>query len=194
MTSRQFDVLRAVTSNDFNRVVWSQTNQIPEPAYAALPRLDMALSTITDTSTGQTVVLGDERYGAKIELVRERDTLLVDRVLMLGGPQAENSELKHTLQDTLGTPHRAAANRTRSDELASHRDGTVEDGRCRCWRRRSPGCRTRRGRAGQSADAGRNRRLPRSSRTSRDRPRCRQRAAAGEVEATKKPTDWRRWA
>ncbi len=31
-------------------------------------------------STGEIVVLGDERYGAKIELVRERDTLLVDRV------------------------------------------------------------------------------------------------------------------
>ena len=72
---RQLDFLRGVTSNDFNRVVWSQINQVPESAYAVLPRLSMQLAAITDTSTGQTVVLGDERYGAKIELVRERDGL-----------------------------------------------------------------------------------------------------------------------
>jgi hypothetical protein len=118
VTNRQVDVLRAVTSNDFNRVVWSQTNQIPEPAYAALPRLDMALSTITDTSTGQTVVLGDERYGAKIELVRERDTLLVDRVLMLGGSQTESSELKHTLRTHL--VRRTGPQRTVLDPMSSH--------------------------------------------------------------------------
>ena len=78
----------------------------------------MALSAITDTSTGQTVVLGDERYGAKIELVRERDTLLVDRVLMLGGPQTENSELKHTLRTHL--VRRTGPQRTVLDPMSSH--------------------------------------------------------------------------
>jgi hypothetical protein len=100
-TDHQLQVLRSVTSNHFNRVVWSQVNQVPEPAMGVLPRLDMPLATIADTPLGQTVMLGDERYGAKIELVRERDTLLVDRVLMLGGGQAEVSELKHVLQSHL---------------------------------------------------------------------------------------------
>jgi hypothetical protein len=118
VTNRQLDVLRAVTSNDFNRVVWSQTNQIPGPAYSILPRLDMALSTITDTPAGQTILLGDERYGAKVELVRERDTLLVDRVLMLGGPQTEISELKHTLKTHL--VRRTGPQRTVLDPMSSH--------------------------------------------------------------------------
>ena len=108
-SERQLELLRAVTSNDFNRVVWSQISQVPEPAFAVLPRLDMPLSTITDTPTGQIVILGDERFGAKIELVRERDTLLIDRVWMLGGAQAETTELKHTLKSQLvrrGSPRR----------------------------------------------------------------------------------------
>jgi len=94
---RPLNLLRAVTSNDFNRRVWSQISQVPEPAFTVLSRLDMPLSTITDTSTGQTVVLGDERFGARIELVREKDFLVIDRVWMMAGAQGDPTELKHIL-------------------------------------------------------------------------------------------------
>jgi len=133
--ARQFEMLRAVTSNDFNRVIWSQISQIPEAAFAALPRLDMALSTIADTSTGQNVVLGDERFGAKIELVRERDTLLIDRVWMLGGAQAETSELKHTLRTQLvrrGSPRGFVGDPMSTHPIATDpprmADGSSSDG------------------------------------------------------------------
>jgi hypothetical protein len=119
---KQLDLLRGVTSNDFNRVVWSQINQVPESAYAVLPRLEMGLASIADATNGQTVVLGDQRYGAKIELVRERDALLIDHVYMLGGGQTETAELKHTLKSTLvrrGSPKAFATDPMSANPIAT---------------------------------------------------------------------------
>jgi hypothetical protein len=128
---RQLELLRAVTSNHFNRVVWSQISQVPEPAFAVLPHLDMSLSSITDNSTGQIVVLGDERFGAKIELVRERDTLLIDHVWMLGGSRGETVELKHTLQAHLvrrGSPRGFALDPMSAHPIATDPARTADAG------------------------------------------------------------------
>jgi hypothetical protein len=93
----QLELLRGITSRNFNRLVWSQISQIPESAYSVLPHLDMPLASISETSTGQVVQLGDERFGAKIELVREGELLMIDRVWLLAG-QADPPELRHSLQ------------------------------------------------------------------------------------------------
>ena len=90
-------MLRGITSRNFNRLVWGQISQIPESAYSVLPHLDMPLASISETSTGQMVQLGDERFGAKIELVREGELLMIDRVWLLAG-QADPPELRHSLQ------------------------------------------------------------------------------------------------
>jgi hypothetical protein len=93
----QLELLRGITSRTFNRLVWSQITQIPESAYAVLPHLDMPVASISDTSTGQVVQLGDERFGAKIELVREGELVMIDRIWLLAG-QADPPELRHSLQ------------------------------------------------------------------------------------------------
>jgi hypothetical protein len=93
----QLEVLRGITSRTFNRLVWTQITQVPESAYTVLPHLDMPLASISDTATGQMVQLGDERFGAKIELVREGELLMIDRVWLLAG-QADPPELRHSLQ------------------------------------------------------------------------------------------------
>ncbi len=93
----QLEMLKTISSRDFNRLVWTQITQVPEAAYAVLPHLDMPLSSITDVATGEIVMLGDERFGAKVELVREGDYLMIDRVWLLAG-QADPAELKHSLK------------------------------------------------------------------------------------------------
>jgi hypothetical protein len=93
----QLDLLRGISSRDFNRLVWSQIQQVPEAAFAVLPHLDMPLTSISEVSTGQIVLLGDERFGAKVELVREGEFLMIDRVWLLAG-QADPAELKHSLK------------------------------------------------------------------------------------------------
>jgi hypothetical protein len=93
----QLELLKTISSRDFNRLVWTQITQVPEAAYAVLPHLDMPLSSITDVATGEIVMLGDERFGAKVELVREGDYLMIDRVWLLAG-QADPAELKHSLK------------------------------------------------------------------------------------------------
>lgn len=99
----QLAVLRGVTSRDFNSKVWSQLNQIPEQAYSVLPHLDMVLTAITDTPEGQIVLFGDDRFGAKIELVREKDTLLINKISLLrtSQSQTEPTELKTLLRAQL---------------------------------------------------------------------------------------------
>jgi hypothetical protein len=97
---RPLELLRSVSSRDFNRLVWTQITQLPESAFAVLPHLDMPLTSISDTSTGQIVQLGDDRFGARIELVREGDFLMIDRIWLLAG-QADPAELKHSLKSQL---------------------------------------------------------------------------------------------
>jgi hypothetical protein len=94
----QLDVLRATTSRNFNRVVWSQVKQVPEATFAVLPNLDASLTSITDTPAGQTVQFGDERFGAKIELIREKELLVIDRLWVYGGAKVAHYELKNSLQ------------------------------------------------------------------------------------------------
>lgn len=98
-SGRQLDVLRNVTSTTFNKLVWSQVSQIPEAAFTILPQLDAALVSITETPNGQTVLFGDDRFGSKVELVRERDTLVIDRITLLAGGKSEPTELKHLLKN-----------------------------------------------------------------------------------------------
>jgi hypothetical protein len=126
---RQLNLLRAVTSIDFNRRVWSQVNQVPESAFTVLSRLDMPLSSITDTATGQTVVLGDERFGATIELVRERDFLVIDRIGMMAGAQGEPTELKHILISHLvrrGGPRSVALDPMSANPIATEPARTAD--------------------------------------------------------------------
>jgi hypothetical protein len=126
---RQLNLLRAVTSNDFNRRVWSQVNQVPEAAFTVLSRLDMPLTTITDTTTGQAVVLGDERFGARIELVREKDILVIDRVLMMAGAQGDPTELKHILISQLvrrGVPRSLALDPMSAHPIATEPSRTAD--------------------------------------------------------------------
>jgi hypothetical protein len=93
----QLDTLRGISSRSFNRLVWTQITQLPEAAYTVLPHLDMPLTSISDNSTGQIVQLGDERFGARVELVREGELLMIDRVWLLAG-QADPAELKNSLK------------------------------------------------------------------------------------------------
>ncbi len=121
-TDRLMDVLRGVTSNDFNRVVWSQINQVPESAYAVLPRLEMQLASIADASNGETVVLGDERLRCQNRAGSRARYTLIDHVYMLGGGQTETAELKHSLKSTLVRTRQPSSLRFGSHERKSGRD------------------------------------------------------------------------
>jgi hypothetical protein len=101
---RQIALLKAFTSRDFNRCVWNQILQIPEMAFLVLPHLDTRdapVSTLKETPTGRMVVLGDERFGARIELVTDKENWVVDRIWIIAGAHAEPKELKLALKEQL---------------------------------------------------------------------------------------------
>ncbi len=98
---RPLEILRSITSFNFNQVVWSQLNRVPESAFAVLANLDAPLNSIVDTQTGQLITFGDERFGAKVELTREKDVLRINSVSIMNGRPDDATELKQSLRAQL---------------------------------------------------------------------------------------------
>lgn len=82
------ELLRANSSKIFSRTVWNHLKSIPRLRVTPLDFLDnQPLTHIAQKSSGEAwVVLGDEQYGAKIFLQRERDQYVVDDITLVAGP------------------------------------------------------------------------------------------------------------
>lgn len=94
--------LQANSSNDFNRMVWSQCRFVPNSGMSADTFLHAPLKGIAIGEHEVTVQLGDNRFGAKVTLRREYDRYTVDDILLVAGPEeAQRLPLKHTLRTQL---------------------------------------------------------------------------------------------
>ena len=96
------DLVRANSSNDFNKMVWTQSKFIPTSGMSADTFLAAPLKSMAMGDNEVTVVLGDNRYGAKITMRREHNRHIVDDVVLVAGPQeSERLSLRNTLKTQL---------------------------------------------------------------------------------------------
>ena len=94
--------LQANSSNDFNRMVWTQCRFVPNSGMSADTFLRAPLKGIAIGEHEVTVQLGDNRFGAKVTLRREFDRYAVDDILLVAGPEeAQRLALKHSLRTQL---------------------------------------------------------------------------------------------
>lgn len=93
------DMVRENSSREFNRLVWNQLDGVPELEPNPQNFLRLPLSKMSQVAERALVVLGDERHGAQVFLIRERDRYVVDDVLLIHGPESQQRiALKRTLR------------------------------------------------------------------------------------------------
>jgi hypothetical protein len=94
--------LQESSSRDFNRLVWSQTEFVPNSGLSADTFLNAPLKSMT-MSDGQVIVqLGDNRFGAVVTMIKEQHRYAVDEVLLIAGPQpADRLSMKQELRTQL---------------------------------------------------------------------------------------------
>ncbi len=106
------ETLQRYSSNDLNRLVWTQAESVPKAGQAVISHLGCPLADIREVGTdSMMVVLGDENFGAKVMLVDEHGHRLVDDIIVVNGKQPEQRAFHkrvlrteiayHASQDTL---------------------------------------------------------------------------------------------
>ena len=94
--------LQRTSSDDMNRLVWRQTDSIPQAGYVVPEHLQLKVSAVTLGEDEALVMLGDARHGAQIKLVHEHGRYVIDDVLLIAGPESsQRANLKRTLRQQL---------------------------------------------------------------------------------------------
>jgi hypothetical protein len=85
MDLRDYDLLQRRSSRDLNSAVWHMTNEIPSLGVDPVRYFRLPLTTLEVERDRAVAGLGDERFGAKVLLVREDERFVVDDVRLISG-------------------------------------------------------------------------------------------------------------
>lgn len=95
----QLDSLQRQSSSDFNRLVWHQTPKIPNIGHDIVQHLHTPLVSVEQSDDRALLVLGDDKFGAQVTLVRESGRFVVDELLLITGTMPlDHIELKRHLR------------------------------------------------------------------------------------------------
>lgn len=120
--SRDMDAVRNNVSREFNKLVFQSMNRMPRLKMDPIPFLQAPVNRIQLTAEKALLILGDDRYGAKVFLNKEDERYVVDDVMMISGKEyGQRTGLKQAMRQLVvgGTqigsthhrdPSRAGAN------------------------------------------------------------------------------------
>lgn len=95
----QLDVLQRNSSRDFNRLVWHVTPKIPNLGYDIVQHLHAPLVSAEQSEDRAVLVLGNDKFGAHVTLLRESGRFVVDELLLVTGTMPrDHVELKRQLR------------------------------------------------------------------------------------------------
>lgn len=95
-------LLQENSSRDFNRMVWTQTEFVPDTEIPAETLLNAPLKSLTMSDTQIIIQLGDSRFGAEVTMTKERERFAIDDVLLITGPQpSQRIAMKRELRTQL---------------------------------------------------------------------------------------------
>ena len=86
---RDMGLVQRTSSTDYNRLVWRQTDRMPELTASALRHLRMPVTGVEAKEDSVLLTLGDARWGAKVMLTKEHSQLVVDEVELVAGVEAK---------------------------------------------------------------------------------------------------------
>jgi hypothetical protein len=96
------EMLQQTCSSDFNRMVWQQTPFVPNSGLSADTFLNAPLRSIVQSENETIIRVGDDEYGAEVQLRKENQRFLVDEIKLIAGvAESERIDVKHTLRNLL---------------------------------------------------------------------------------------------
>ncbi|MDB5336373.1 MAG: hypothetical protein JWN70_1992 [Planctomycetaceae bacterium] len=99
LASRNMTVVRANSSREFNKLVFQSMERIPKLKVEPSPFLQVPVSSILLKTDRAMLVLGSDRYGAKVHMKKEGDHYVVDDIMMIGGiEQSQRTGLRQALR------------------------------------------------------------------------------------------------
>jgi len=99
---RALELIQSNSSNEFNRMVWSQNSFVPNSGMSADTFLQTPVRSIALGENDVVVQFGTSRYGAKVTMVQEHNRFIIDDVQLVAGSQeSERMSLKTTLRTQL---------------------------------------------------------------------------------------------
>jgi hypothetical protein len=111
----QFDLIQRLSSRDFNRLVWHQTESIPRINFDVVRHLQTPLVSVEQTEDRAKLILGDEKLGTHAVLVREGGQFVVDELTLIAGTMPRDRvELKHALRMHIATFGSGRSSRTQA--------------------------------------------------------------------------------
>lgn len=91
--------VRGRASREFNKLVFQSMDRIPKLKVEPTPYLKAPVSRIQLTTDRAVVVLGDDRYGAKVFMNKEGEHYVIDDIVMVSGKeQKDRAGLKQALR------------------------------------------------------------------------------------------------
>lgn len=120
--------IQRVSSYDFNRLVWKQSKTVPDIGFPILKHLMVKPTSIELEQDKGTVILGDERFGAKLNLVKDGDFWVVDDAQLIAGVQPEQrTHMKNTMRIQLALRFNKTDRSLKTDQadLTMHADEPV---------------------------------------------------------------------
>ncbi len=96
------EMLQQTCSSDFNRMVWQQTEFVPNSGLSADTFLNAPLRSIVQSDSETIIRVGDENYGAEVQIRKENQRHVVDEIRLIAGvAESERIEVKHTMRNLL---------------------------------------------------------------------------------------------
>ena len=89
LESKQIADLQRISSDDFNRKVWTRAKQIPAVPSSVLAQLTKSIRTMRTQPSRAIVELGSEKSGAVVNLVSEHQHWVIDDIKIINGVRAE---------------------------------------------------------------------------------------------------------
>lgn len=101
---QHLNLLQRSSSRDFNRLVWHQTPTVPNVGLDVVQHLHAPLVSIEQTEDRAVIVLGDDKFGAQVTLVRESGQHVVDELVLISGTMPrDHVEMKRSLRMHIAT-------------------------------------------------------------------------------------------
>ena len=121
------DLIQGNCSNDFNRMVWSQSRFVPNSGMSADTFLQSPVKSMAIGDKEVVVNFGDQKYGAKVTLRHEYDRYIVDDVVLIAGPEeSQRLALRQTLRTQLANGKARGPQNVLPASFTPTEDGEVE--------------------------------------------------------------------
>ncbi|MDB5392393.1 MAG: hypothetical protein JWM11_8039 [Planctomycetaceae bacterium] len=92
-------LVRDHASREFNKLVFQSMNRMPKIQSDPAPFLQEPLKKVQLTTDRALLVLGDDKYGARVLMTKENDHYMIDDIVMVSGPeQSQRKGLKQSLR------------------------------------------------------------------------------------------------